>query len=357
MIGRRLILKGLLAMASGDGLSRPMNAPPAAELTPGVQPGAQQPIVIANKVIITGPKGGEFVYSSTSPALGTLVASSVPAAGFDGVGNAVLAGDTVYRNLGGGVWLAANLNPTAATFGLGTMVGIFSATGPAGPWTLQSGLNGNNAGQIWLAAQDGSVLQLSNGGGVTLAPFSGQGKFTIQNGTGTVVLQGTAVGVPQVVNGNDLGTYTLGQLAGIVGSNTLINSTTPITLVTVANIAPGFYRVSARVRFTAAAAGVVQPFNIRFLGTATCSAIELCTTLIQEAANVTSFPGVITAQNQDPSTVANWANSATGRWEVSGIIHVSAAGSWVLSGRQGTSAADETFTVSANSWMEIRPVG
>jgi hypothetical protein len=127
--------------------------------------------------------------------------------------------------------------------------------------------------------------------------------------------------------------------------------------MTISNLAPGYYTVRGRIRFASAATGTAQPFGIRFLGTATCDNIDIQTTLIQEAANVTTFNGIITAQNQDPSTWANLANATNYWWMFDGIIHVTVSGSWVLSGRQGTSSANETFTVLDHSWMEVKPIG
>lgn len=48
---------------------RPQNAPGAAPLVTGIQPGPSSPITLANKVIIFGANGGWFVYNGT-PALG-----------------------------------------------------------------------------------------------------------------------------------------------------------------------------------------------------------------------------------------------------------------------------------------------
>jgi len=290
---------------------------------------------------------GEFFYSGT-PAAGNLIASIATAAGTDVSGNAYLAGITSYRNVGG-TFIAANQNPTT-----GGAVTIYSAASEAGPWTIQGNLNGNNAGQIWLASQDGGVLQLSNSGAALLSAFIGQSTFTIQNDTAFMTLQCTNLGIPEVINGNDSRTYALGQSLGIVGGATLINSTTPIPLVTFANVAAGTYHVKGRVRFTSAT-GTTQPMSIRIGGTATASAVEVSTMEMQEIPGAAVQPGAITALNADPSVSPTLPNSLNWRWDFDGIVRVSAAGSLILTGRQGTSAADETFTVTANSWMELEP--
>ena len=53
----------------GDGLRRPLNAPPAGQVATGVQPGVSNGVVVAHYVIITGTAGGVFVYNGT-PGLG-----------------------------------------------------------------------------------------------------------------------------------------------------------------------------------------------------------------------------------------------------------------------------------------------
>lgn len=105
---RRMLLKGMLAM-TGDGLARPMNAPPGQQLTPGIQPGAPG-IVNATRVIIAGPGGGLFIYSPTR-ATNNLIYSDVAVAGVDDprLGNTVLAGATSYSNQGG-TYYALNMS-------------------------------------------------------------------------------------------------------------------------------------------------------------------------------------------------------------------------------------------------------
>lgn len=329
---------------------------------PGVAPGSTSGIFRGRLVIIGagGPGTGEFVYDTATPQANHLIASDVGAATLDTVGNYALPGRTSYRNIGGGVFMATNLNPSAVTFGPGVMVGFYSAAtqqGPANPWTFQSGVNANNAGTVWLGTARGDVLQLDSTGTVSLIPFAGQGKYIAQNGTGTLQLQCDASGIPEVVNGNDLGLYALGQSMHILGSNTSINSTTPITLVTFNNVAPGYYRVQGRLHFTSPGAGTVQPMSMRLGGTVTCDNVTIDTNITQyPLANAAQQPGNISAINSDPTNSPNLGLSATYRWEFEGIIHVTVAGSLLLTGRQGLSAADEVFTALDHTWMEIRPV-
>jgi hypothetical protein len=91
MISRRMLGIGVLAMA-GDGLVRPLNAPPGIQAVPGVQPGSSQAVVIANKIIVVGSGGsGVFVYAP-APGLDNLIASIAAVAGTDPYGNPYPAG-------------------------------------------------------------------------------------------------------------------------------------------------------------------------------------------------------------------------------------------------------------------------
>lgn len=80
---------------AGDGLVRPLNAPPSRGLVPGVQPGVSSAIVIANYVIVFGPTGtptGVFVYQpGTKPALGNPPVAWMTAASKDPYGNTLPA--------------------------------------------------------------------------------------------------------------------------------------------------------------------------------------------------------------------------------------------------------------------------
>ena len=274
---------------------------------------------------------GLYIYNGT-PAAGNLIfsaISSVFSGASDKFGNNALPGDTEYDNA-----LLLAMNRSLGSFFMYT----FTAN-PGAAFTQQ--------GQITTSR---GILSGNPDGGIQIQSY-----LQLVSSTNEINIQINSDGMAELETADQI-TLGLGQLVRIVGTNTTINSTTPITLMTVANLRIGFWRITGIVRFTSNA-GVVQPLNIRFLGTATCSAIEISTRLVQEAANVTTFNGVIQAQNTDPSVIANWGNNTLGRWEYSGIIHVTTAGSWVLAARVGTSAADETFTVFDNSWMECVPYG
>ena len=146
MISRRVFGIGVLAMA-GDGLVKPLNAPPGVQAAPGVQPGVSQAVVFARQVIIAGAKGGLFVYDST----GTLIASIAGAAGTGPLGGSF--GPGIESQAGGGTF-TVTLFGGEVIFGSGAL--IFSNS--AGAITLET----NNGASIFLAggpveATDGSI--------------------------------------------------------------------------------------------------------------------------------------------------------------------------------------------------------
>ena len=160
---------------AGDGLVPPLNAPPAGAMTPGVQPGVSQAVVLANKVIVFGANGGIFVYSGT-PALGNLITSIAGAAGIDNVGNAYLRGVVTYQELGPTSFLALQDDVTVLTW--------WTATSAAGPWTKASSISSAAGAQVTYVNASGSIevttTDVPTDGGLiventTLAGFNGYG--------------------------------------------------------------------------------------------------------------------------------------------------------------------------------------
>ena len=129
------------AAVAGDGLVRPVNAPPGRPMAPGIQPGVTGPVVTANRVVVFGKGGGIFVYNG-AVAFGSLIETSgIAVAGTDQPGNFIFAGSTTYQ-LSGGIWYAVNTSGPAIT--------IYTAASPAGPWTAAGNISGLN-GQLVLA--------------------------------------------------------------------------------------------------------------------------------------------------------------------------------------------------------------
>jgi|HubBroStandDraft_1064217.scaffolds.fasta_scaffold10549_5 hypothetical protein len=108
MISRRLFGTGMMAMA-GDGLRRPVNAPPAGVAAYGVQPGASTPVVRASQVFIFGPAGtitGLFVYApGTVPGPGNPPIASIGNNSVDPYGNVTEPGIASQNNAGSWVSL------------------------------------------------------------------------------------------------------------------------------------------------------------------------------------------------------------------------------------------------------------
>lgn len=162
--------------------------------------------------------GGQYSYSGT-PALGTLSYSNVNAATTDGFGNTVLQGETTYIHSGSN-WIATNL--------FNGQISFYTATSPSGSYTLQ--------GQLGWNATNGVVLE-----------STGTTPMFIGNAAGTVGIQAATFNLE--VGGNtsnlsvdthdtlleqasDLNTYRTGKLTNYTAPNTLINSVTATTLVT-----------------------------------------------------------------------------------------------------------------------------
>lgn len=107
MISRRLFGIGVLAMA-GDGLVRPLNAPPGVQAAPGVQPGVDTGVEYARIVIVFGPSGsvsGVFVYpAGSTPGAGNAAVESISNASVDPYGNAIQPG--IMSQIPGGAFVS-----------------------------------------------------------------------------------------------------------------------------------------------------------------------------------------------------------------------------------------------------------
>lgn len=185
MITRR----GLIA-AGSSGLVPSIGAPRARQPVPGITPGAIPGVITANRVIIVGPGGGEFIYSP-KVAFGNLISSDTGAAATDKSGNAYLAGKTTYSQTSPGVWFAVNMNGPALT--------VYTAASAAGPWTPVGNLSGLND-QFILATgafNSASVMQLILGAQAILtSPFL----FGPYTGIAFVTGQGL---IPQINQANE----------------------------------------------------------------------------------------------------------------------------------------------------------
>lgn len=82
-----------------DGLIPPLNAPPAGQLSPGVQPGTTPGIVLAQYVIVFGTAGGVFLYSG-SPGAGNPPVAWMSTAAKDPYGNTLTPASDVVIGAG-----------------------------------------------------------------------------------------------------------------------------------------------------------------------------------------------------------------------------------------------------------------
>jgi hypothetical protein len=146
-----------------DGLIAPLNAPPGQGGILGTQPGVTGAVLVANRVIISGPGGALLVYSPTTGA-GNLIFSVDAAAGTDSFGNNTLPGATTYAST-----FATSMNSGFIAFYTGSL---------AGGWTLVSSVAGDVAGN--LQANATGQLQLVGSTGVTIS-----GTLTVNGSTST----------------------------------------------------------------------------------------------------------------------------------------------------------------------------
>lgn len=128
---RREVIKmagGLFGLGKPDPSRFPYAGRP--QPSPAVGPSSAT-IVRANRVIVTGPNGGIYVYSGT-PAAGNLLESiGIVANGLDPFGlNAVLQGDTRYHN-SGGVFVAQQSAQSYIGY-------LWQATSALGPYTAMA---------------------------------------------------------------------------------------------------------------------------------------------------------------------------------------------------------------------------
>jgi hypothetical protein len=96
----------------------------------------------------------------------------------------------------------------------------------------------------------------------------------------------------------------------------------------------------------------------RLSGTATpLGTWRIFTNAYVEASGSTVNPGNISGYNVDPGVLTGAVpNNTVFDWTLEGIVTFSGAGTLLVQGRQVTSAASETFTVQAGSFLTVEPV-
>ena len=173
-------------MAGQGGLNPPpLNAPPAGQPTPGVQPGTTSPIVFALFVLIFGPDNGLFEYSGT-PALGNLEAS-ITEASADPHGNTTYPGIASYDPDGsGGALSVAQLDSGQLNLGAGfqfdglggaspASVTVAAAQGSGSNAILDSGVDSSSDNPAFISA----FSQDAAGAGATTGYLQGSGPLQL----------------------------------------------------------------------------------------------------------------------------------------------------------------------------------
>jgi hypothetical protein len=219
-IGGMAVAGGAAMVAGqGDGLHRPMNAPPAGVTSPGVQPGGTN-VVRARYVIVSGVGDGVFVYKAgTQPKLGNPPIAWMGSGLVDPYGN-ILPSTTGVASTG--TFTAGNTVITstgvftyAPSIAPGNLVESISPTGGTGPF-------GEFVGEGFASYSGANFMQMA-GGQLTWD----NGGFISENTTTMVfggvpldILTPLASTLDQVQPGTTATPETFHTLGTITGSNT-----------------------------------------------------------------------------------------------------------------------------------------
>jgi hypothetical protein len=301
----------------------PMNAPPGAAPSVGVQPGTSPAVEFARIVVIYGTgEIGLFVYDGTPAAGNPPVAYIVPPGiTSDLYGNALpVAGGIVSSDPGVSF---------AALFEGGIVMGLDGATASV------------------LDATAGVVLL---GAGQAFAASSGEAG----TGTGSSLFLGdSASGSPglTVISGNDGSTYDTERLSLFTAAPQLFDATSgvPVTGLSAPVAKGGTYRIRARIRFTTAAAGGNAEINFTGPATSLCELGGSWRVIGSSGSSLeqenTGLGGVFSSFG---------LNSGGQAFYLDGIVTFSAAGTLTMQGTC-TSGAD-TWTTVAGCTMDLEPV-
>ncbi|HWN00265.1 MAG TPA: hypothetical protein VNO54_24720 [Streptosporangiaceae bacterium] len=146
----------------------------------GTGPAPSQDIVVARRVIVTGPDDGVFVYIGT-PGPGTLIESVAANPGTDPYGNAYLAGFASYP-VGIGPVIAAELTAGALQF-------LMAAT-PAGPYTLEAQISPSLNGLQYLFPHSAGLAVIAPSGDATGVTDASNISTAVANGISVLLTPG-----------------------------------------------------------------------------------------------------------------------------------------------------------------------
>ena len=315
------------------------------------QGGWDEPGVLSVVIVASGSPGtGVFVYSGT-PGAGNGPIGWITASTTDPYGNTVqpgimLAEASASGNAEGGlIWNTAT--PGAAE----PLLALYP--------DATVGFTGNSPfilGRVFHRGTASESVSLALGGGGSSGTSPVMLELFGLSKDGTSQLNELIAYYPLRIEPPDGNTYTAGhQILTATGQTISSTSATPITGLS-ANVGIGTYKVAGSIRVVAAASGTAQAFAIQFNGTTTVlSGCRIRTRSYLESTGVSMNAGTISGLAATGGSTGTMNNGTVFSVDFEGIITVSTAGTFHVDGLQVTSAADETFTVQALSWMELTP--
>jgi hypothetical protein len=152
--------------------------------------------------------------------------------------------------------------------------------------------------------------------------------------------------------------YNTGRYTQVTTGTTLINSTSPITVISFPSVAAGTYRAHGTIYAQVAGSGTTQKYQTRYNGTSAVSSMLMFTMSIIESNAVTPGFGITSSYGTDESNSfpSNPPTSSHVMWIVNGSLTISTPGTLTFSLRCNTSGADASCTTQAGSFLELMPV-
>jgi hypothetical protein len=206
--------------------------------------------VIANTVIIVGPSGGEFIYSSSPPVLGNLISSDTGAAGTDPYGNTFLAGKTTYliSVVPPHKVTAINIHDNVITWQ--------SAATPSSSFTLITSIGATTQSIVGQPAIKLSIGAANTGEAIALAdpvfgPIALYNSTAFGGNQATISQDGNGYIDYTIATAGDGNTYNAGKSCTVKTTTQLVNSGAFANVGSALNVLAGQkYRYTAMVEYT-----------------------------------------------------------------------------------------------------------
>lgn len=370
-------------MAAGDGLVRPLNAPPGQQTPVGVQPGTTTGVVVANKILIIGPNGGLFAYAG-NPALGNppiLWSSEGPQDPFGNVlpftgtgvkNGSLLAGITSQATVVVGAVGEVSFG-TLGDSGSGITSLTSSTTGVADAVAeidLQS-KNGNGTGSAVVVTA--TKITLANGSGAssiginaanghpvfseeielsqTATPGApGSGVKVWSDASGILRAVGTDTSVLAVGTQTDMFTGTM--LVSVNGFTTLTDGTNTLSVAVGVNRK---YKVRARVIYQATS-GVVGTPTFTVASAAGNGGLTYDFDFNGNASGICRYDNASGFGSSEAGPAHATAGAATFvTLDITGTVSMTAGGTIAVQASIG-GAGNSTFTIQKGSFLEVGPI-